>query len=154
MTSLALLIPVAALPRLDAFLNGASAIFLLAGYAFIRSRRISQHKICMLSAVACSAGFLVSYLYFHAHAGLVRFSGQGTVRPVYFTILVSHTILAAVIVPLVLITLYFALRSRFSSHRAIARWTLPIWLYVSITGVLVYYLLFVLYKPIASIPGL
>ncbi len=108
----------------------------------------------MISAVVCSAAFLVSYLYFHAHAGLVRFSGQGTVRPVYFTILISHTILAAAIVPLVIITLYFALRSRFPRHRAIARWTLPIWLYVSITGVIVYYLLFVLYRPIASVPGL
>ncbi|HXT87591.1 MAG TPA: DUF420 domain-containing protein [Verrucomicrobiae bacterium] len=151
MLDFALFIPLATLPRLDAFLNGASAIFLLAGYAFIRSRRVLQHKICMLSAVACSAAFLVSYLYFHAHAGLIRFSGQGTVRPVYFAILVSHTILAAVIVPLVLITLYFALRSRFSIHRAIARWTLPIWLYVSITGVIVYYLLFVLYKPVFTL---
>ena len=148
MPPLALLIPIAALPRLDAFLNGASAIFLFAGYAFIRSRRILQHKICMISAVMCSSAFLVCYLYFHAHAGLVRFSGQGTVRPVYFTILISHTILAAAIVPLVIITLYFALRARFPRHRAIARWTLPIWLYVSITGVIVYYLLFVLYKPI------
>lgn len=108
----------------------------------------------MLSAVACSAGFLVSYLYFHAHAGLVRFSGQGSIRPAYFTLLISHTILAAVIVPLVLITLYFALRGRFHRHRAVARWTLPLWLYVSVTGVIVYYLLFVLYKPIASVPGL
>ena len=148
MLFLALLIPLATLPRLDAFLNGSSAIFLLAGYVFIRSRRVVQHKICMISAVVCSSAFLVSYLYFHAHAGLVRFSGQGTVRRAYFTILVSHTILAAVIVPLVIITLYFALRSRFTSHRAIARWTLPLWLYVSITGVIVYYLLFVLYKPI------
>ena len=153
MLPLALLIPLATLPRLDAFLNGASAIFLVAGYAFIRSRRILQHKICMISAVVCSSAFLVSYLYFHAHAGLVRFSGQGTVRSVYFTILVSHTILAAAIVPLVIITLYFALRARFTSHRAIARWTLPIWLYVSITGVIVYYLLFVLYKPLGFPPA-
>ena len=150
---MALLIPLATLPRLDAFLNGASAIFLVAGYVFIRARRILQHKVCMISAVACSSAFLVSYLYFHAHAGLVRFSGQGTVRSVYFTILVSHTILAAAIVPLVIITLYFALRARFTSHRAIARWTLPIWLYVSITGVIVYYLLFVLYKPLGFPPA-
>lgn len=150
---MALLIPLATLPRLDAFLNGASAIFLVAGYVFIRARRILQHKVCMISAVACSSAFLVSYLYFHAHAGLVRFSGQGTVRPVYFTILISHTILAAAIVPLVIITLYFALRSRFARHRAIARWTLPIWLYVSITGIIVYYLLFVLYKPLGFPPA-
>lgn len=154
MLAAALLIPLAALPRLNAFLNAASALLLLAGYFFIRRRRILTHKICMLSAVACSACFLVSYVYFHWRAGVVRFSGRGTVRPVYFAILTTHTILAAAIVPLVLITLTFALRSRFRSHKAVARWTLPIWLYVSITGVIVYYLLFVLYKPIASIPGL
>jgi putative membrane protein len=152
--ALALLIPLAELPRLNAFLNGASAILLLTGYTFIRAGRVLQHKICMLSAFACSACFLASYVYFHYHAGLFRFSGQGTIRPVYFTILISHTILAIVIVPLVLITLTFALRSRFLRHRAIARWTLPLWLYVSITGVIVYYLLFVLYKPIGSGRGL
>ena len=148
------MIPLRALPRLDAILNGASAVLLVTGYTFIRRGKILQHKICMLSAFACSACFLVSYLYFHDHAGLVRFSGQGPIRPTYFAILVSHTILATVIVPLVLITLYFALRRRFRSHKAIARWTLPIWLYVSITGVIVYWLLFVLYKPIASVLGL
>lgn len=149
-----MLIPLRALPRLDAILNAASAVLLCAGYFFIRRGKILAHKTCMLSAFACSAGFLVSYLYFHYHAGLVRFSGQGAVRPAYFTLLISHTILAAVIVPLVLITLYFALRGRFHRHKAVARWTLPLWLYVSITGVIVYYLLFVLYKPIASVPGL
>ena len=151
---MAVFIPLRALPRLDAILNGASAVLLCAGYFSIRGGKVLQHKMCMLSAVACSAGFLVSYLYFHAHAGLVRFSGQGSIRPAYFTLLISHTILAAVIVPLVLITLYFALRGRFHRHRAVARWTLPLWLYVSVTGVIVYYLLFVLYKPIASVPGL
>ena len=149
-----LLIPLATLPRLNAILNGASGILLITGYVFIRRRKILQHKICMLSAVACSTCFLVSYLYFHAHAGVVRFSGQGTVRPLYFTILTSHTILAAAIVPLVIITLTFALRSRFIRHKAIARWTLPIWLYVSITGVIIYWLLFVLYQPLAPIPSL
>ncbi len=148
------LIPLGDLPRLNAFLNGASAVLAVTGYTFIRRRKILPHKICMLSAVACSACFLVSYLYFHFQAGLVRFSGQGAIRPAYFTILITHTILAVVIVPLVLITLYFALRSRFRSHKAIARWTLPLWLYVSVTGVIVYWLLFVLYKPIASVPGL
>jgi uncharacterized membrane protein YozB (DUF420 family) len=91
---------------------------------------------------------------FHARAGVVRFSGHGPIRPAYLTILITHTILAVVIVPLVLITLTFALRRRFRSHKAIARWTLPIWLYVSVTGVIVYGLLFVFYKPIASVPGL
>jgi uncharacterized membrane protein YozB (DUF420 family) len=148
------LIPLRALPRLDAILNGASAVLLCTGYFFIRRGKVLPHKICMLFAVACSACFLFFYLDFHHRAGLVRFSGHGPIRPTYFAILISHTILAAAIVPLVLITLTFALRSRFSRHKAIARWTLPIWLYVSITGVIVYYLLFVLYKPIASVPGL
>ncbi|MGB6483286.1 MAG: DUF420 domain-containing protein [Candidatus Acidiferrales bacterium] len=144
------MIPLRALPRLNAFLNGASAVLLCIGYFFIRRGKILQHKICMLSAFGCSACFLASYLYFHFHAGLVRFSGHGPIRPAYFAILITHTILAVVIVPLVLITLTFALRSRFRSHKAIARWTLPIWLYVSVTGVIVYWLLFVLYKPIFS----
>jgi uncharacterized membrane protein YozB (DUF420 family) len=148
------LIPLATLPRLDAFFNGASGLLLITGYIFIRRRQILQHKICMLSAVGCSLCFLFCYLDFHARAGLVRFSGRGPIRPAYFTILISHTILAIAIVPLVIITLYFALRSRFIRHKAIARWTLPIWLYVSVTGVIVYWLLFVLYKPIASVPGL
>jgi uncharacterized membrane protein YozB (DUF420 family) len=143
-------IPLRTLPRLDAILNGASAILLLTGYTFIRRGKILQHKICMLSAFGCSACFLVSYLYFHYHAGLVRFSGHGLIRPTYFAILISHTILAVVIVPLVLVTLMFALRRRFRSHKSIARWTLPLWLYVSITGVIVYYLLFVLYQPLWS----
>jgi uncharacterized membrane protein YozB (DUF420 family) len=148
------LIPLATLPRLDAFFNGASGLLLITGYIFIRRRQILPHKICMLSAVGCSLCFLFCYLDFHARAGLVRFSGRGLIRPTYFTILVSHTILAAAIVPLVIITLYFALRRRFIRHKAIARWTLPIWLYVSVTGVIVYWLLFILYKPIASVPGL
>jgi uncharacterized membrane protein YozB (DUF420 family) len=142
------LLPLHALPRLNAILNGASALLLVTGYTFIRRGKILPHKVCMLSAFGCSACFLASYLYFHFHAGLIRFSGQGPIRPAYFTILISHTILAVVIVPLVLITLTFALRRRFRSHKAIARWTLPLWLYVSITGVIVYYLLFVLYTPI------
>jgi putative membrane protein len=150
----ALSIPLAALPRLNAILNAASAVLLCTGYFFIRRGKVLQHKTCMLSAFACSACFLASYLYFHFHAGLVRFSGQGPIRPAYFTILITHTILAIVIVPLVLITLTFALRARFAKHKAIARWTLPLWLYVSITGVIVYWLLFVLYKPISSVPGL
>lgn len=148
------MVPLATLPRLDAFFNGASCLLLITGYIFIRRRQVVQHKICMLSAVGCSLCFLICYLDFHARAGLVRFSGQGAIRPAYFTILISHTILAAAIVPLVIITLYFALRGRFARHKTIARWTLPIWLYVSITGVIVYWLLFVLYKPISSVPGL
>lgn len=135
------------LPALNACLNGTSAILLTAGYICVRRGKILAHKTCMLSAVACSAAFLASYLYFHFHAGIVRFTGQGAIRPMYFTILTTHTILAVVIVPLVLITLTFALRAQFRRHKKIARWTLPLWLYVSLTGVLVYWLLFVLYAP-------
>jgi len=102
----------------------------------------------MVTAFFCSAIFLVLYLYFHFHAGIIRFGGQGWIRPVYFAILITHTTLAVVIVPLVLITLSRALRERFDKHRAIARWTLPLWLYVSITGVIVYWLLYIAYKPI------
>lgn len=138
------------IPAADAVLNGASAVFLVAGLSFILRRKILQHKICMLSAFCCSAVFLALYVYFHLHAGIIRFSGQGWIRPVYFAILISHTILAIVDLPLVLITLTFALSSRFSKHRAIARWTFPIWLYVSITGVIVYWLLYVAYTPIGA----
>ena len=138
----------AMLPATNAALNAACTVFLLCGYIFIRKGKIRWHRACMISAFGCSAIFLVFYLYFHAHAGVIRFSGQGWIRPVYFIILISHTILAAVIVPLVLITLSRALRQQFVRHRAIARWTLPIWLYVSITGVVVYWLLYVVYTPI------
>jgi putative membrane protein len=144
------LLPLSSIPPLNATLNGASAIFLIAGFSFILRGKILQHKICMLSAFACSAVFLGFYLYFHFHAGLIRFGGQGWIRPVYFTILISHTILAIVDLPLVLITLTFALRSKFGKHRAIARWTFPIWLYVSITGVIVYWLLYLAYTPIGA----
>lgn len=138
------------LPALNALLNTASAILLVSGYAFIRRRRILPHKICMLSAVACSAAFLISYITFHVRAGVVHFVAQGPIRPVYFTILFTHTILAATIVPLVIVTLTFAFRARFARHKAIAHWTLPLWLYVSITGVIIYFLLFRLYAPAAS----
>lgn len=135
------------LPALNALLNTASTILLVSGYAFIRRRRILPHKICMLSAVACSAAFLVSYITFHIRMGVVHFTAHGPVRPVYVTILFTHTILAAAIVPLVIVTLTFAFRARFSRHKAIAHWTLPLWLYVSITGVIIYFLLFRLYTP-------
>jgi uncharacterized membrane protein YozB (DUF420 family) len=142
------MVPLHSLPAINAFLNGLSAILLLCGFGFIRNRKIRAHEFCMLSAFTCSTIFLASYLYFHAHAGVIRFSGQGWIRPVYFSLLISHTVLAIVIVPLVLITLTRALRRRFPRHRAIARWTFPLWLYVSVTGVLVYYLLYVAYTPI------
>ena len=136
------------LPAINASLNGLSAVLLLLGFIFIRARKISAHRASMLTAFTCSTIFLISYLYFHFHAGVIRFGGQGWIRPVYFTLLTSHTVLAVVIVPLVLITLSRALRERFDLHRAIARWTFPLWLYVSVTGVIVYWLLYVAYTPI------
>jgi putative membrane protein len=144
------LLPLSSLPAVNASLNGASAAFLVLGYIFIRRHKILLHRICMLAAFACSTVFLGFYLYFHFHAGLIRFGGQGWIRPVYFTLLTSHTILAATIVPLVLITLTRALRNKFDRHRAIARWTLPLWFYVSVTGVVIYWLLYIAYKPIGA----
>lgn len=144
------IIRLSSLPALNACLNAASAFFLLLGYSFIRRGKMNPHRICMLTAFACSTVFLASYLYFHFHAGLIRFGGQGWIRPVYFAILISHTILAIVIVPMVLVTLSRALREKFDRHRAIARWTFPLWLYVSVTGVIVYWLLYVAYTPIGA----
>ncbi len=129
-------------PVINATLNGVSGVLLLVGHWFIQKRRIAAHRATMITAVITSALFLMSYLYYHAHVGSVRFQGKGWSRPVYFTILISHVVLAAVIVPLVIITLTRALRERFDRHRAIARWTYPLWLYVSITGVLVYFMLY------------
>ena len=139
---------IGSLPAVNAALNATCTFFLLLGFVFIQKRRISLHRASMIAAFSCSTVFLALYLYFHAHAGVIRFSGQGWIRPVYFTILISHTTLAIVIVPLVLITLSRALRERFDRHRAIARWTLPLWLYVSVTGVIVYWLLYIAYTPI------
>jgi uncharacterized membrane protein YozB (DUF420 family) len=143
-------IPLASLPAVNAGLNSASAVFLLCGYVCIRTGKIRVHRAFMIAAFCCSMVFLCFYLYFHFHAGLIRFGGQGWIRPVYFTILISHTILAIVIVPLVLVTLTRALRGQFASHRAIARWTFPLWLYVSVTGVIVYWLLYIAYSPIGA----
>ncbi len=132
----------AELPALNASLNAASAALLAAGYAFVRSGRRRAHAACMIAALATSTLFLASYLYYHAHVGSVRFRGQGPVRTLYFTILVSHTILAVTIVPLVAVTVTRAARRRFDRHRAIARITLPLWAYVSVTGVVVYWMLY------------
>ena len=132
-------------PALDASLNAASAVLLTFGYLFIRNKRILAHKISMLSAFGTSSVFLVCYLWYHAHHGVTHFAGQGLIRPFYFALLGSHTILAALIVPLVLITLYRAWKKRFDLHKRIARWTFPAWLYVSVTGVMVYWLLYRLY---------
>jgi putative membrane protein len=131
-------------PVINAVLNGCSAVLLVVGRMLIARKNIAAHRAVMLTAFATSCFFLVSYLYYHwpHHGGIVYFRGTGWTRPVYFTILTSHTILAAAIVPLVLITLSRALRQRFDRHRAIARWTFPLWLYVSVTGVVIYLMLY------------
>ncbi|MCS7264738.1 MAG: DUF420 domain-containing protein [Armatimonadetes bacterium] len=136
------MIEVRDLPTVNALLNGTSACLLILGYAFIRKGKIDAHRACMLAAIVTSALFLVSYLIYHSQVGATKFTGTGWVRPVYFTILISHTVLAAVIVPMALITIYRAFRNEFQRHRKIARWTFPLWLYVSATGVLIYFMLY------------
>jgi uncharacterized membrane protein YozB (DUF420 family) len=131
---------------LNATLNGTSALLLGAGYAAIRNRKIAVHKRFMIAAFAVSSVFLVSYLIYHYRVGHVRFLGQGWIRPVYFVLLATHTVLAIVIVPLILITLRRAWVKRFDKHRIIARWTFPLWMYVSVTGVIVYVLLYQVYR--------
>jgi putative membrane protein len=130
------------LPTLNAVLNASCALLLAAGWVLIRRRRREAHRNAMLGAVAVSAGFLASYLVYHFEVGSVRFTGRGAIRAVYFAVLLSHTLLAAAIVPLVLVTLGRALRGRFEAHRALARWTLPMWLWVSVSGVVVYWMLY------------
>ena len=130
------------LPTLNAALNAVSALLLAAAYHAIRRKEIERHRRLMLAAVATSAAFLVSYLVYHAQVGSVRFPGQGAVRPVYFAILVTHTILAVVIVPMILRTLFLAWKKRFPEHRRLARWTFPLWAYVSVTGVVIYVMLY------------
>jgi len=143
------------LPTINASLNATSAILLTLGYRFVRRGRIRAHRICMSAAFATSTAFLACYITYHvlkqrltgeAHT---RFAGTGLVRPLYFTILISHLILAFAVLPMALATLYYALRARFEKHRRIARWTFPIWLYVSITGVVVYLMLYHLYPSAA-----
>ena len=140
---------VSELPALNASLNAASAVLLSCGYVCIRRRRIAAHRVCMLLALLTSALFLASYLTYHYHAGSIPFRGTGWTRPAYFTLLISHTILAAAVVPLALVTVTRAARRRFDRHVAIARYTLPIWMYVSVTGVVIYV---VLYGPAWSRP--
>jgi uncharacterized membrane protein YozB (DUF420 family) len=130
------------LPAVNATLNGISGLLLLVGYVLIRKRQLERHRQVMLAAFATSALFLLCYVVYHAQVGSVRFTRQGIVRPIYFTILVTHVVLAAAVLPLALMTLSRALAARFARHRAIARWTWPIWMYVSVTGVLVYVLLY------------
>lgn len=130
------------LPTLNAVLNATSAVFLVTGYTFIRAGKKNAHRFCMLGAVTVSTLFLISYVTYHYTAGATPFAGQGWIRPVYFAILGTHTLLAVAVVPLASVTLVRALRERFTLHRQIARWTFPIWLYVSVTGVVIYWLLY------------
>jgi len=134
-------------PTLNAFLNGTSAVLIGAGLYFIKSRRIRAHRQMMLSAFVTSCLFLTSYLYYHLvlRAGVTHFQGQGVSRPIYFTILISHTILAVVVVPFILITLARALKGRFQRHKALAPYTFAIWMYVSVTGVVIYVMLYKIY---------
>ncbi|HSE90664.1 MAG TPA: DUF420 domain-containing protein [Candidatus Binatia bacterium] len=136
------MISVSQLPSVNAALNSLSAALLMLGFLFIKSKNTKAHKACMLAAFTSSSLFLISYLVYHYQVGSVAFKGQGAIRTLYFAILVTHTILAVAVVPLALITLARALKQRFPAHRRIARWTFPIWLYVSVTGVIVYAMLY------------
>ena len=133
------------LPLVNASLNGLATVLLIVGYVCIRQRRIAAHRAAMIAAFATSVLFLISYLIYHAHAGSRPFPGRGSIRAVYFVILVTHIVLAATIPPLAGVTLWRAYRRRFDRHMKIARWTLPLWLYVSITGIVVYLMLYQLY---------
>ena len=130
------------LPAVNATLNAISGVLLVAGYFFIRARRVERHRQCMIAAFVSSTLFLITYLTYHAQVGSVRFTREGLVRPLYFSVLITHVALAAVVLPLAVVTLSRGLQARYRHHRAIARWTLPVWLYVSVTGVLVYVLLY------------
>jgi uncharacterized membrane protein YozB (DUF420 family) len=133
---------VSLLPTVNASLNGVATLCLVTGWWCIRRRRIAAHRACMIAALVCSALFLVSYVVYHAQAGSRPFTGTGALRVIYFAVLIPHVLLAAAIVPLVGITVVRAVRGQYARHRAIARWTLPLWLYVSVTGVVVYLMLY------------
>src|SRR5262245_36711808 len=140
------------LPALNALLNGTSAVLLTFAFIFIRRKNIVAHRRCMLAAVICSVLFLTSYLIYHAHVGTTKFTNPASFRKIYIPLLISHTILAAVIVPLIIITLTRAFRKRFENHRKIARWTWPLWMYVSVTGVLIYFILYWIYPQAKPAP--
>jgi uncharacterized membrane protein YozB (DUF420 family) len=139
------MINLADLPALNATLNGTSAIFLTIGYIFIRRRRVMPHKRCMLAALVTSTLFLTSYVIYHANTGSRPFAGIGPVRYVYFSILITHVLLAMTILPLAIVTATRGLRAQYDRHVRIARWTLPLWLYVSVTGVVIYLMLYRMY---------
>jgi putative membrane protein len=138
-------VTVSDLPALNATLNATCFVLLTTGYLLIRRGRVAQHRAIMIAAFCTSVLFLISYLTYHAQVGSKHFPGQGAIRIVYFTILLTHTVLAVVIVPMVLMTLSRGLKGKYDRHRAIARWTLPLWMYVSVTGVIVYLMLYRLY---------
>ena len=135
------------LPAVNAALNATSAVLLVSGYRFIRRRQVTAHQRCMIAACVTSSLFLLSYLVYHYNIGSMPFRGQGWVRSLYFTILISHTILAVVILPMVVVTLFRAWKADFVKHARLARWTLPVWLYVSVTGVIIYCMLYQLFPP-------
>ncbi len=139
------MISITDLPALNASLNAVSALFLILGYFFIRTKQVNRHRAAMLAAFSTSILFLISYLVYHYHVGSKPFPGQGWIRSVYFMILISHVVLAATIAPLALATLNLAWKERFQTHRRLARWTLPLWLYVSLTGIVVYLMLYQIY---------
>lgn len=134
-------------PTLNAALNLLAGVLLLAGYASIRQGKVRRHRALMLAAFGASAAFLASYLIYHARVGSVPFAGQGWVRPFYFAVLISHSVLAAAVLPMAIVTIYHALAGRWERHRRIARWTLPVWLYVSVTGALVIYVMLYILFP-------
>jgi len=133
------------LPPLQAGLNILAALLLTSGYFFIRKQNRLAHRRCMVSALFVSSLFTVSYLYYHSQVGNVAFAGEGLIRPVYFTLLTSHIFLAALIIPMVLTTVWRIFQKQTERHRRLARWTLPVWLYVSVTGIMIYVMAFHLY---------
>lgn len=135
------------MPHVQAVLNAAAAVLLFAGYYYIKNNNQQTHKKCMVAALIVSTIFLVSYLTYHAKVGYQPFEGQGMIRPIYFTFLFSHIVLSGIVVPMVLVTVFYAVTGNFNKHPRIARWTLPIWLYISISGVIVYLLAFHVYPP-------
>jgi uncharacterized membrane protein YozB (DUF420 family) len=132
------MVEITQLPHALAVINCMTVVLLLAGYGYIRSGNIKRHRVCMLVSVGMAALFLVIYTYYHVNAGLAKFGGEGVIRPVYFTILILHVIGAITLVPMVPLTLLRALRERFDAHKQLARWTWPLWMYVSVSGVVVY----------------
>lgn len=133
-------------PAIDATLNGITAVLLAVGHHLIKRGAVAKHRAVMITAFVVSSAFLACYLYYHYHVGSVHFRGQGWSRPLYFSILISHTVLAGIVVPMILITFGFALSNRFDRHRRLARWTYPIWMYVSVTGVVVYLMLYKIFR--------